>query len=233
MREHGRARWLAGAFLAAALLPGCADPGEPGGPGGPPAAGATAEARRTVPPRILAGVPDVVQSTDYSCGCAAMVAVLGYYGIAADEKELIREGKVDPEVGVELEDLAEIARRRKLEPELREHLTLDDLAREVEAGRPVIILNQSWRTKKKLAWRDAWDDGHYLVVLGLDARFVYVEDPSLEGVRGRIARAEFVERWHGWTKDERKTEGQGLLIRGPRKPPPAPAPAVEKFEPVE
>jgi predicted double-glycine peptidase len=37
-----------------------------------------------------------------------------------------------------------------------------------------------------------------VIVLGLDADSVYVEDPSLLGCRGIIPRAEFLERWHDY-----------------------------------
>ncbi|MBI3272452.1 MAG: C39 family peptidase [Planctomycetes bacterium] len=193
----------------------------------------TANAPSKTPPLILAGVPDVRQSTDYTCGCSALVAVLGYYGFPVDEKTVTREAKVDPEVGAELEDLAAVAGRRGLKASVKEHLTLDDLAKELSEGRPILVLNQSWRTDPKLAWKDAWDDGHYLVVIGLDRETVYVEDPSLEGSRGTIPRGEFVTRWHGWTINEKQTEGQALLVSGPRKLGPAPAARTESFEPVE
>jgi hypothetical protein len=105
-----------------------------------------------------------------------------------------------------------------------------DLERELAAGYPVIVLNQSWRADAHIPWGRDWDDGHYLVVIGLDAKFVYVEDPNLEGTRGFIPRDEFVERWHGWTIDQRQVTGQALLVHG--QPSPRAPRVLEPFEHV-
>lgn len=39
---------------------------------------------------------------------------------------------------------------------------------------PVIILIQAWREDDDLSpWADDWDDGHYVVVIGYDAKYFY------------------------------------------------------------
>lgn len=178
------------------------------------AAAALARVRADEGPELLDTVPDVVQSTDYSCGCAALEAVLAYWGIGLTEKEIIEEAKVDPETGAEMEHLLEVAKKRGLKGVVRERLVLRDLAKELQKGRPVIALIQAWRADESVAWKDDWDDGHYVVVIGIDRKNVYVEDPSLEDARGEIPHAEFIERWHCWTIDGRKTHGQAILIGG-------------------
>ncbi len=170
------------------------------------------------PPRLLDGVPDVVQETDYSCGPSALVAVFAYFGILVDEAQIIREAKTDPAVGAEVEDLADVARRHGLAAEPREGLTLAVLERELRARRPVIALIQAHRGESNDCWEDDWEDGHYVVVIGIDARYVYVEDPVLDGQRGFIPRAEFVDRWHCWSFDLRRSWGQGVLFRGTPSP---------------
>jgi predicted double-glycine peptidase len=170
------------------------------------------------PPALLEGVPDVVQTTDYSCGPSSLQAVLAYYGIAAREMDLVREARTNPAVGAELEDLAEVAERHGLRAAVRENMTMAELEREVRAGYPVIVLNQSWRDDRRIPWGRDWDDGHYVVVIGLDAGLVYVEDPVLVGARGLIPREEFVARWHDWTRDKRRAWGQALVVHGPVPP---------------
>ncbi len=168
-------------------------------------------------PRLLDTVPDVAQSTDYSCGCSALEAVLAYWGVALSEKEIIEEAKVDPEVGAEMEHLAAIAVKRGLKALVKEKLGLKDLLAELKKGRPVIALIQAWRDEDATgSWKDEWDAGHYVVVIGIDREFVYLEDPSLEETRGKIPHAEFVERWHCYTIDGRATTGQAILIGGRR-----------------
>jgi hypothetical protein len=45
-------------------------------------------------------------------------------------------------------------------------------------------------------WEDVWNAGHYLVVIGVDSRNLYFEDPALLGTRGVIPVHEFPDRWH-------------------------------------
>jgi predicted double-glycine peptidase len=179
---------------------------------------------------LLEAVPDVVQTTNYSCGPCALVAVLRYYGIPAEEREVLREARTNPEIGAELEDLAAVAERHGLTAAACEGLGLEDLERELKAGYPVIVLNQSWRANPYVPWDQDWDDGHYLVVIGVDDHFVYVEDPLLEGARGAIPRDEFVRRWHDWSLDKRRAVGQALLVHG--RPPPSRPRTVRRFERV-
>ena len=46
------------------------------------------------------------------------------------------------------------------------------------------------------AWEARWEDGHYVVAVGLDDRNLYVMDPSVRGSYGFIPRAELLRRWH-------------------------------------
>lgn len=197
------------------------------------ACGAPAPSSRARTPALLDRVADVRQTTDYTCGPAALQAVLAYYAIDVDEMTLARAARTDPAVGAALEALARVARSYGLVAEIRERLTIEDLRREVEAGRPVIVLNQSWRTDPAVEWGDAWDDGHYLVVIGTDDRYVYVEDPSLIGARGAIPTAEFLERWHCWSDEDEKAWGQGILFSAPpggRRGPPRGVVRIEMVE---
>ncbi len=166
--------------------------------------------------RILWSVPDVEQQTDYTCGPASLSAVLAHWGVEAGERTIEREAHTDPEVGAEAEDMIPVAAKRGVEGEWRSGLTLETIASELAAGRPVMVMFQAWRTDPELDWSDAWDDGHYAVVIGLDDRAVYFEDPSLAEARGAIPREEFLERWHGWTIDGEEGERQGMLFRSRR-----------------
>jgi predicted double-glycine peptidase len=170
------------------------------------------------PAPLLESVPDVEQQTDYSCGPSALVAVLAYYGFAEKEHDIIREARTDPEVGAEVEYLAEVAQHRGLEAIPCIGLRMADLEREIQAGHPVIILNQTRYADSPVPWCDEWENGHYLVVIGIDARFVYVEDPVLVGRRGKIPRREFEARWHGPDINQKPAFGQGLIVRGTPAP---------------
>ncbi len=147
---------------------------------------------------LLEGVPDVRQSTPYSCGTAALQAVLHYYGIEEREDQLMKELKTSEKEGTSPEAILRVAKAHGLRAEMREGLGLEDLKSALDRGIPVITAIQAWRGGNGPAWAKTWEEGHYEIVLGLDAASVYVEDPALLGCRGIIPREEFLERWHDY-----------------------------------
>ncbi len=185
-------------------------------------------------PLPFESVPDVRQSTGYTCGAAALQAVLSYWGIDEREDRLAARLHSTPEAGTHPLDIVRVAREFGLTADLREGLELPDLERALAEGRTVIVDLQAWRERSDIPWSETWDDGHYMVLLGLDSVNLYFEDPSLLGARGLIPRAEFVERWHDYEGAEpldptdRKYVHMAIFLEGAR---PAPAPRAA-FEPV-
>jgi len=188
-----------------------------------------ATADRTLPsPRLQSGVPDVRQSTGYSCGAAALQAVLARWGISEREDRLIARLRSTPHNGTHPEEIVRVAREFGLRAELREGLGLEDLEAALARGSSVIVDLQAWREKEDRPWAETWDDGHYMVLLGLDGRNLYFEDPSLLGSQGYIPREEFVERWHDYEGDppldagDRIYRRMAIFIQGERPSPPEP-----------
>ena len=188
---------------------------------GPPGAPAAAPpALTTVPGRaegltLLEGVPDVRQSTAYSCGTAALQAVLHYYGIEEREDRLMKELKTSPDEGTRPAEIVRVAKDHGLRAEMREGLAIEDLKAALDHGIPVIADIQAWKGGDGSipSWAKSWEDGHYVIVLGLDAALVYVEDPALLGCRGIIPRAEFLERWHDYDGRPPYEAGRRAYIR--------------------
>jgi predicted double-glycine peptidase len=180
----------------------------------------------------FASVPDVRQSTGYSCGAAALQAVLAYWGTSEREDRLVARLKSTPEAGTHPLDIVRVAGEFGLTAELREGLALADLEAALSAGTTVIVDLQAWRDRTDLPWTETWDDGHYMVLLGMDGENLYFEDPSLLGARGLIPRAEFVDRWHDYEGDppldpgDRTYVRMAMLIRGDRPARVGPAPFV-------
>lgn len=174
----------------------------------------------------LLNLVDTRQSTSYSCGAGAMQSVMMYYGEEYMESELMAEMGTSPDHGTTPNAMANFAREAGYNVDVREGLTLGDLEKAVEDNIPVTVAIQAWRATslEEQPWKDRWDDGHYVVVMGLDKNNVYVEDPSLLGSRGVIPRAEFEQRWHDVESDGRKYFALGLYITSDDdKTPTAPA----------
>lgn len=183
---------------------------------------ATIPGNTTVTPVLLKTVPDVRQSQNFSCGAASLQAVLNYWGIDEREGELIRQMGTTSESGTPPEAIVSAARAHGLDASLGTNLTLADLESSVAAGVPVITASQAWRDPEEAnqSWENIWEDGHYMVVIGIDSNNLYFEDPALLGTRGVIPRQEFLARWHDYegvppfSNTSRILNHAGILIRG-------------------
>jgi predicted double-glycine peptidase len=149
--------------------------------------------------RTVLAVPLVPQTTDHTCGPAALASVLRYFGVqnAADESLLARALGTTAALGTEPQDLARVAEHHGVRAEYRERMTLSELAQQVRLGKPVLVLYQAWSERPGESYATSYASGHYGVVVGVDHRYVYVADPWVRGARTFIPRGEFVERWHG------------------------------------
>lgn len=165
-------------------------------------------------------LPDVRQSTSFTCSAAALLAVLTYYGVESREDRLAKALGATPEEGAPPPAIVRVARAHGLTAELREGMSVDDLARETGAGRPVLIAIQAWQDRRR-SYRADWEDGHYVVVIAVERERIVVEDPSLLGSRGLLSRAELEERWHD-TDGKRRYLRMGIVFGG-RSPAPPPA----------
>lgn len=170
-------------------------------------------------------VPDSRQGTSYSCGAAALRSVLGYYGVEVEEEELMQKLGTSPENGTRPEAIVRVAREYGLQAELRQGVKLEDLESEMKAGRPAIVDCQAWREDTDTPWKDRWEDGHYMVTVGLDSKNVYFEDPSLEWSKGYIPREQFMDRWHDYENGpngERQEYRQAAIFFRGKQPAPPP-----------
>jgi len=180
------------------------------------------EMRFTTAPHLLLTVPDLRQDTDYSCGASALQAVFAYWGIDIWESSLRERLHSNPQDGTKPAEILRVAREYGLRAEMREGLGIKDLRIAWEAAIPVIVDIQAWKEDPKQgpAWKSNWEDGHYVVLIGMDERNIYVEDPSLLGSRGIIPQQEFLERWHDYEGDppydskDRAFIHMGLFIEG-------------------
>ena len=124
------------------------------------------------------------------------MAVLVYFGRFDDaESRLDAELGVTPEQGTLVSSMVATARRFGLTAEARTGLSLADLQDQLEPGAVVIVAIQAWATGQVASWRTHWEDGHYIVIVGLSPDRVYVIDPSVRTGYAYLTREGFLERW--------------------------------------
>jgi len=169
---------------------------------------------------ILWNVPLSEQTTNYSCGAAAMQSVLGYYGHDYTEAALIKELGTDAAKGTDHHRMTELATKLGLRAELRTGLQPSDLAAAINRGQPAIVEAQAWldAAQQGKPWADLWDSGHYMVVIGIDDKNVYFADPSAGRKHGFIPLEEFVQRWHDLDWNNKKLTHTAILFDGEPRP---------------
>jgi predicted double-glycine peptidase len=143
-------------------------------------------------------VPLVRQATEYSCGAAALLATLYYWQVTDEnESELYGPLHTTPEEGTSPQHIVDVAQSYHLDARIAEGLKVDDLRAALAAGESVIIDLEAWHEGAgKVDWSADWEDGHYVVLVGLDEQFLYVMDPSARAGYGYVPLAELDARWH-------------------------------------
>jgi predicted double-glycine peptidase len=173
-------------------------------------------------PANLVQVPVVTQRRDFSCGPAATLALLRYWRpeayAAVDESDLYASLETTKERGTEPEPMEALLRRIGLEAQYRfGDVTVTDLERAVDAREPPIVDLQAW-TDHEAPYRDTWDAGHYVVMIGYDDERLFFADPSTATPHGYVflPRAELDERWHDLAGvTDAPVERMAIFVRGP------------------
>jgi uncharacterized protein len=188
-------------------------------------------------PRSVVYHPLVRQQTPATCGVASLTSVLyRFERYERGERPLAHELHSNPSFGTNVQDIVRVARAHGLTASWREHLRLSDVRRYLGQGYSIIVELQAWRgpASKAQPWRKVEDDGHYVVLMGMDRKNAYFMDPAVAGKYAYVPLKELRERWHGWLnfKDGgyRRLRSLGVLIHGPRGERPDPRDILERMD---
>ena len=163
-------------------------------------------------------VPLISQATSYSCGAAAMLAVLIYWQVYDEnESSLYAHLKTSTENGTDPLNMLRFAQEIGLEAELKIKQTLDEVEEKIDDGYTVILDFQAWAEDRRLAlnpdWENRWEDGHYAVLVAYDDRNLYFMDPSTHARYAFVPRREFLARWHDYeVRDGARVENFQLAL---------------------
>jgi predicted double-glycine peptidase len=153
----------------------------------------------------------VEQEADYSCGAAALLAILRYYGAddGLEEADLYGQLRTTPEDGTAPEDIARVANDHGLQANWRTGVGDSDLRAAAGEGVPVILNLQAWDERPDDPESHV-ADGHYVVLIAATDAGVEFMDPAL-GDYETLTLDELDERWHD-------VEGErGAIFVGPRR----------------
>jgi predicted double-glycine peptidase len=173
-------------------------------------------------PRNLIQVPSLKQRTNFSCGTVATLALLRYWRADAyarvQESDLYWPLQTTYERGTDPQPIATFLNTVPgVAAEYRHSdVSVGDLERAVDARQPPIVDLQAWRDDDA-PWRETWDAGHYVVMVGYDDERAFFMDPSTmtPGRYAFLPRTEFDERWHDLAGDhDARTERMAIFVRG-------------------
>ena len=152
--------------------------------------------------RRLIHVPTTRQSTEYTCGVAALQSIFAYYGDDVRENLLARQLKANAKNGTNYHKIAKLARTKGYTVNVYTNTTLVRLKKFLDARQPMICLIQAW-TGHQVDFANDWNDGHYVVAIGYDKDKLYFMDPSTLGNYTYIPTEEFLVRWHDCDEKEK------------------------------
>jgi predicted double-glycine peptidase len=182
--------------------------------------------RRIPKAAIKIPLPDTIQQNDFSCGASALQAVCAYYGVGPEEEwEYVRDLKMDVRVGSHPFQIKRAAKRYGLRVIEHQPMTIAQLKRYLDRGKPVLMMIQAWsddvrkRSSPKY-YKNRWIDGHWVVAVGYDSTGLFFEDPSLEAVRGYLSYADLEDRWHDTGPRRLPLSKYGMVVwkPGAKKP---------------
>lgn len=140
----------------------------------------------------LLPVPRVAQSTDFSCGAAALFSVLKFYKMPVDEEgQLYRILGTNAKTGTAPDRIAKVAEQFGLRANWRTGISVDDLRDAMNENVPVILDIQDPDDGKP---KPSLPDGHYVVLCGLSREHAWYMNPS-GGKTDRVTVDNLVSRW--------------------------------------
>lgn len=160
-------------------------------------------------------VPEVAQTSNFSCGAATLMALLRYWGVAKDgetEEKLRGPLMTDTQNGTDPSQMTRLARERGLDSHLDAGLNLDMLASLVREGWTVIVEIQAIPSDVRDGVEAEKNGGHYVVVLGMDGSRVTVMDPAFRAREGNYGWMD-AEEFEGAWLDDTALRGVGVVVR--------------------
>jgi predicted double-glycine peptidase len=159
----------------------------------------------------LIRLPLIRQATEYTCGTAAVLSVLAYFGDSYFEDALAKQLATNSRTGTYYKRIIEFGRAHGYSVQADSAMTVDALKQFIDEGTPVICLIQAWAGKTVDYGSDV-KDGHYVVAVGYDSQNIYFMDPWSLGNLTYLSYGELLSRWHDVQKGTR-IEHLGIAIR--------------------
>jgi predicted double-glycine peptidase len=140
-------------------------------------------------------VPQVIQTTNYTCGPAALKAALAALGVTATEDKLAELALTTAAGGTNASGLAEAAEEFGVTATVYEDGTLEELAHALDAGCVALCCVQVYYDLNDYLIDDS---SHWVVPVAVKVveDVVRMMDPTVENAHSTATLSEFEQRWH-------------------------------------
>lgn len=159
-------------------------------------------------------LPIFRQGTNYTCGAACVLSILRYTSYEFDIREdyMIEALHATEEDGVNWINIMNYLNAVRLndmdhqyfEVTKKEHMTVDDLLKEIKKGHPVLCDIQAWNCDENeeysmdLDYSQEWECGHWVIAIGYLRDNIIFMDPSTAANYTYIPKDKLVARWHDY-----------------------------------
>jgi predicted double-glycine peptidase len=186
-----------------------------------------AEVATVVRPATLLPVPYVSQlgagadKHNNDCGAASGAMLLRAYKLAANitPDQFYDETGADGDVYLAVSQIQKVLTKYGLKSEWRANLTLLQLLEYLRSQKPVLVLfKYSVLVDAKLTEKKQFRGPHFAVVVGMDSKFVYINDPYYTGKGGEAKPYPidiFLNAWNATGENNENPRNGGLVALAP------------------
>ena len=173
---------------------------------------------------IKINIPNVSQQENWSCGAAALLSILLYFGKGPLNEKLVTDQLGMNKSGTDPFQIKKVLDKYYLRYKEYRGMNIGQLIYHIKRRVPVLIMLQAWgNIEKYCKCKKGCKDGHWLIAIGYDRDNIYFEDPALIMSRGYIPISELDKRWHDYEylneydakrKNKVNSDHYGLVVFG-------------------
>jgi predicted double-glycine peptidase len=166
----------------------------------------------------LIPVPLCRQDTSYYCGVAVMQSLLAYWGGEDIRQDILaKELKTTEKMGTNYYNIITLAQSKGYQASFIANISLAELMHYIDLKIPVICLIQAYADHSKKELFINLKNGHYVIAIGYDNKYVYFMDPSTIANYTYIEKEEFLERWIDRdSQNQKRLDHCGIIITKPQ-----------------
>ena len=148
------------------------------------------------------------QATATYCGVASLQTVMNYWQVYDGRQDVLAELLGTTDDGTKPENIVSVAQSFNLTASMKNGSALNDLREALSSGVTVILDLQAWTDQENVNWQEDWEDGHYVVLIGMNEKLIFIMDPSTAATYAYLPISEFLDRWHDY-----ETGPEGEMIK--------------------